>query len=327
MRPENIDFLVTANRVAYYRDMESRHIRYFRVAAEEEHFGRAADRLNVSQPALSQQIRDLERELGVELFDRLPRGVSLSSAGRVFLEGLRPLLRDFEELRQRTRRAARGEVGRLRIALNEFAMAHEFIASGFKSYRKSFPEVQLDILPMVSRDQIDALHDDRIDAGFLYCKTEAGFALSRQFIALDAYVLAMTRDHPLASRKVISLRDLEGQPFISMRRTVASDFFAQLQKACTAADVKIDILQEVDNHATVLDLVSVGMGLAFVVVCRPTQLPPSVTVRKVRGLSIVNKLELAWKKGASSPALAKFVELMSSLNQASQREQPRRRVR
>lgn len=307
--------------------MESRHIRYFRAAAEEEHFGRAADRLNVSQPALSQQIRDLEHELGVELFDRLPRGVSLSSAGRVFLEGLRPLLRDFEDLRQRTRRAAGGEVGRLRVALNELAMAHEFIATGFKGYRKSFPEVELDILPMVSRDQIDALKEDRIDAGFLYYKTEANFDLNRQFIALDEYVLAMTKDHPLASRKVISLGDLEGQPFISMRRTVASDFFAQLYKTCSDANVKLEILQEVDNHATVLDLVSVGMGLAFVVVSRRSQIPTSVTVRKVRGLSIVNKLELVWKKGSRSPALSQFVDLMTNLKLPFQREVGRRKVR
>lgn len=307
--------------------MESRHLRYFRVAAEEEHFGRAAARLNVSQPALSQQIRDMERELGVDLFERLPRGVALSSAGRVFLEGLRPLLSDFEDLRQRTRRAALGEVGRLRVALNEFAMSHEIIATGFKAFRRSFPEVELDIVPMVSRDQIDALRENRISAGFLYHKPDSSSELSRQFIALDEYVLAMPKDHPLASRRVISLRDLEGQPFISVRRTLASDFFAQLYKTCSAANVKIDILQEVDNHATVLDLVSVGMGLAFVVVCRPTQLPTSVTVRKVRGLSIQNNLELAWRKGDTSPALSRFVALMSSQRLTSSAKQGKRKTR
>ena len=293
--------------------MELRHIRYFIVAAEEQHFGRAAERLNVSQPALSQQIRDLEQDLGVVLFDRLKRGVSLSIAGQVFLNGIRPVLAEIEEVSQRSRMAGLGQVGHLRVALNEFALAHAPVAKALKAFRKTLSQIDLEILPMRSDAQIEALRAGAIDAGFMYHRPGADRRLSHLRIARDEYVLAVPRDHALARRRRVSLNDLRDEPLISIRRSMDAPFFEKLNRTFSSAGIALRIFQEVDNHATVLDLVSVGMGIAFILDCKPFQIPPGVVLKRVHDLSIVNELDLVWQTDNKAPALSQFVALVKRL--------------
>jgi len=147
--------------------MELRHLRYFMVVGEEQHYGRASRRLRVAQPALSRQIQDLEEELGFKVFDRLPRGVKLSAAGTLFLEDARRILQAVSEAIARAARVARGQSGTLCIGFPENASWHGVVPDSFRRFRERQPDVELDLRPVASLEQLDAIRSGRLDAGFL----------------------------------------------------------------------------------------------------------------------------------------------------------------
>ena len=134
--------------------MELRHLRYFIAVGEEQHFGRAANRLHVVQPALSRQIRDLERELGFLLFDRLPRGVRLSAAGKLFLNDARRILQDVAEAKRRAERMALGQAGTLRVGIATAISWHGLVVNAFREFRRRQPDVELVLHHMVSVHQV-----------------------------------------------------------------------------------------------------------------------------------------------------------------------------
>src|ERR1700745_1875061 len=146
--------------------MELRHLRYFVAIGEEENYRRAARRLNVAQTALSTQIRDLEAELGVKLFDRLPRGVKLSVAGRLFLEDARRILQQVSEAAARAARVARGQSGTLRIGFTGKASWYAVVPARLRLFRQRHPDAELQLRPAGSVDQIEEIRSGRVDAGF-----------------------------------------------------------------------------------------------------------------------------------------------------------------
>ncbi len=148
--------------------MELRHLRYFVAVGEDEHYGRAAQRLHVAQPALSSQIQDLEREIGFQLFDRLPRGVRLSAGGKVFVEDCRRILQEVDEAAVRAGRAARGLIGTLRVGFTESASWHGVVPDSLREFRRRRPEAELQLSSLISLDQVEALRAGRLDAGFVY---------------------------------------------------------------------------------------------------------------------------------------------------------------
>src|SRR6476661_5029093 len=137
--------------------MELRHLRYFAVVGEEQHYGRASHRLGVAQPALSRQIQDLEEEVGFKLFDRLPRGVKLSVAGKLFLEDTRRILQSVSEAAARAARVARGQSGTLRIGFAENASWHGVVPDSFRRFRQQRPNAELQVQPTPSLEQLDAI--------------------------------------------------------------------------------------------------------------------------------------------------------------------------
>src|SRR5439155_21048219 len=134
--------------------MELRHLRYFVAVGEEEHYGRAAVRLRVAQPALSRQIQDLEEEIGFKLFDRLPRGVKISTAGKLFLEDARRILQQVTEATDRAQRVARGQSGTLRVGFAENASWHGVVPNSFRHFRERMPDAELQLNPMASLEQV-----------------------------------------------------------------------------------------------------------------------------------------------------------------------------
>src|SRR5579862_8592395 len=128
--------------------MELRHLRYFVAVGEDQHYGRAAERLGIAQPALSRQIQDLERELGFTLFERLPRGVRLSAAGKLFLSDARRLLQDIVEAKRRAERVASGKAGTLRVGFVEMLSWHGVVPDTFRRFRRRHPDTELDLQPM-----------------------------------------------------------------------------------------------------------------------------------------------------------------------------------
>jgi DNA-binding transcriptional LysR family regulator len=146
--------------------MELRHLRYFVAVGEEQHYRRASRRLRVAQPALSRQIRELEEEVGFKLFDRLPRGVKLSAAGRLFLEDARRILQAVSEATARADHVARGQSGTLRVGFTENASWHGVVPDSFRLFREQQPDAELQLQPAASLEQLDAIRSGRLDAGF-----------------------------------------------------------------------------------------------------------------------------------------------------------------
>src|SRR5882762_4460686 len=148
--------------------MELRHLRYFVAVGEEQHYGRASSRLRVAQPALSRQIQDLEEELGFKLFERLPRGVKLNVAGKLFLQDARRILQDVNEAAARAGLVARGLSGTLRVGFTENASWRGVVPDSFRRFRERQPDAELQITPATSLEQIEALRSGRLDAGFVF---------------------------------------------------------------------------------------------------------------------------------------------------------------
>src|SRR5246500_3505385 len=144
--------------------MELRHLRYFVAIGEEENYRRAAKRLNVAQTALSTQIQDLEAELGFKLFDRMPRGVKLSAAGKLFLEDARRILQTVGEATARAARVARGQSGTLRVGFAENASWHGIVPDSFRRFRAQQPDAELQLRPAASSEQLEAIRSGRLDA-------------------------------------------------------------------------------------------------------------------------------------------------------------------
>src|SRR6202047_2144435 len=136
--------------------MELRHLRYFVAIGEEQHYGRGAERLGIAQPALSRQIQDLEKELGFALFDRLPRGVKLSAAGKLFLSDARRILQEVEEAKLRAERVAKGKAGTLRVGFMVTISWHGVVPDSFRRFRRQPPAAELELHPMLSLQQIEA---------------------------------------------------------------------------------------------------------------------------------------------------------------------------
>src|SRR3989442_3833249 len=188
--------------------MELRHLRYFVQVAEEQHYGRAAERLRVAQPALSRQIQDLEREVGFKLFDRMPRGVKLSAAGTLFLAEARRILKDVDEAMLRAQRVARGQSGTLRVGFTENASWHGPVPDSLRLFRQRYPDAELQLNPQSSLEQLEALRTGRLDAGFVYNVTKADRELDQLPIAMHGVALAVPKGHPLSKCKKLRLRDL-----------------------------------------------------------------------------------------------------------------------
>jgi DNA-binding transcriptional LysR family regulator len=180
-------------------------------------------------------------------------------------------------------------------------------------FRKDFPEIELEILPMTSQMQLEWLRDGRIDAGFLYHRRADDAIFSHVHIKVDRFRLALPRHHPLAKRRKLKLRDLKDEKFVCFRRANVPHFYEQLLNACAKGGLIPNVIQEVDNQPTVLDLISVGMGLAFVTVPNPSILPKGVVLHEVDDFQMDNTLELVWVTGNKSPSLMRVVETVSGL--------------
>src|ERR1700746_100789 len=177
--------------------MELRHLRYFVAVGEEQHYGRAAERLGIAQPALSRQIQDLETELGFSLFDRLPRGVRLSAAGKLFLSDARRILEDAQEAKLRAERVATGKAGTLRIGFVEALSWHGVVPNSFRRFRRRQPDAELELHPLLSNQQMEAVRSGKLDAGFIFSLEVPDGDVAQLLVAKPKLMLAAPRGHAL----------------------------------------------------------------------------------------------------------------------------------
>ena len=297
--------------------MELRHLRYFVAVGEEQHYGRAAERLHVAQPALSRQIQDLEREMGFLLFDRLPRGVRLSAAGKLFLTDARRILHEVDEARRRAERIARGQAGTLRIGIATAVSWHGLVVDAFREFRRRQPDVELVLQHLLSVHQIEAILAGRLDIGFVAPITPWHQELAHWQFARDRMVLAVPQAHPLTERKRIRLRDLRDMPFIWFQRWVNPTIFDQMMQACARGALGAPrIVQEASDRDTQLGLVQCGIGVAWVNESTRWHCPRGIVLLPVVDMNVWLPFDLVWRKDNSSPLLARFVADVRQLPQA-----------
>jgi DNA-binding transcriptional LysR family regulator len=294
--------------------MELRHLRYFAAVGEEQHYGRAARRLGVAQPALSRQIQDLEEEVGFKLFDRLPRGVKLSVAGELFLEDTRSILQSVEEATTRAARVARGESGTLRVGFAENAAWHGVAPDSFRRIRQLQPNAELQIQPAPSLEQLGAIRSGRLDAGFVNFMPKADRELDQLVVAIHHLALAVPKLHPLAKLKRLRLRDLTDAAFIWFPRRAGPTLYDRLMDECYRGGLKSPrIVQEGLNEATILSLVSTGLGVGWVLESARWRCPAAVAILPVADLNLPVQLALAWRRDNTSPLLARFISEVQRL--------------
>ena len=294
--------------------MEFRQLRYFVAVGEEQHYGRAAKRLRVAQPALTRQIKNLEDEIGFKLFERLPRGVKISAAGKVFLEDGQRIFEQVKEATIRAGRVAHGLSGTLRVGFAESASWHGVVPSSFRKFRDRQPDAELQLNALSSLEQIDAVQSGRLDAGFVYNFSKIENTLNQIPIASHDVVLATPKGHELTKLKKLRLRDMVDTNFVWFLRRRGPAYYDSLMNACFRGGLKTPhIIQEVLDQATMLSLVSCRLGVAFVTDATRWRRPEGVVFLPVTDLNLALPLSLVWRKDNVSPLLAKFLADVSQL--------------
>lgn len=294
--------------------MELRHLRYFRAVAEELHFGRAAERLHIAQPPLSQQIRQLERELQVTLLTRSTRSVELTSAGRVYLDRTIEILDAVDDAGEQARRVAVGTEGRLVIGCVGSA-TYSLLPQLVRALRKMLPNVDLRVRgEMLAPAQLAALHAGEIDLGLLRPPvTDPG--ISVETIRRDRLLVALPDGHPCADGAELSVADLRDEDFISHAGRGRSRMGALVAALCTDAGFTPRIRHEVEETSTLVTLVAAGLGVA--VVPEPTaELDiAGVCYRPLSPKSNTIDLLAAYPSSRASPLIVNVLEVLRTLTQ------------
>jgi len=288
--------------------MDPRKLRYFIAVAEELHFGRAARRLNLSQPPLSIQIRALEDELGTLLFIRDRRNVALTEAGRVLLVEARGLLQQIDQARTAVQRAGRGETGRLSIGFITPA-EHSVLPELLWEYRRRYPGIALTLRVVMSEQQVADLESGVLDVGLLSAPIERP-SLEHHPVWRERLVLAIPAAHELArSASPISIRRVAGEQFVMFPRSIAPALHEDILQFCRSGGFSLTIAQEAVQSQTIISLVSAGLGLAILPESIRVLRREGVVYRSFREQSPLVETVVACKKDRASLPVANFVRL------------------
>lgn len=285
--------------------IELRHLRYFVAVAEELHFSRAAEKLQMAQPPLSQQIRQLEAHLGVTLLLRGRRTVGLTEAGRVFLDEARRTLRQADVAVQAAREAGRGNLGRLNVSFVTSA-PFNVLPPILRAFRERHGGVDLALHEASSAEQGEALLDGRFDVGFVRLPLEAP-GIAREVILRETLVAALPEGHPLAAARRVDLGRLAGEPFILVPRAVTPGFHDLVIRACGEAGFSPTVTQEASQMQTIIGLVGAGLGVSLVPESVQELHGTGVVFRPLRVTGPQVELAVAWREGNPSRLLANFL--------------------
>ncbi|MGW1675883.1 LysR family transcriptional regulator [Saccharopolyspora sp. NPDC002376] len=288
--------------------MELRYLTAFVAVAEELHFGRAAKRLQMAQPPLSQQIRQLERELGVQLFDRNTRSVRLTSAGESFLEPARAVLDDVDTAVRAAKAAGRGEYGRVTVGFAG-ASSHESLPLLTRAVRAAHPGLDLVMLGQTYANvALAKVADGSLDLGFVRLPVNQPGVQTR-VIEVEELICALPTDHPLAQQDRIRIEQLADEPFVSFPANAGSTLRDALVKACVSAGFNPRVVQEAPDSYTILALVAAGVGVTLTLTsCQHIQ-QTGLVYRPLVGEPIRMHAALAWRTDNSSAALRTVLDI------------------
>jgi DNA-binding transcriptional LysR family regulator len=303
--------------------MELRHLRYFLAVAEERHITRAATRLGLQQPPLSQQIRILEKELGTKLFNRLPRGVELTPAGEVFMEEARAVLSEVERAAVRARAAAMGQRGRISIGLTTSASLHPGVTRMLRAYAKGHAAVALDLHANNAAGLTEALLRQEVQVAIIRAAVARPADLVFRKLTEEDMLVALPEEHHLVNRTAsgenapVPLRALAGEGLILVRRHAAPGMYGDLVDACHKAGFEPHIVAEVAQMLIGINLVAAGVGISLV--------PASMREVRQEGVaycplldapSLIAPLTLVYRRDETRPIVTDFIELSAGQTQA-----------
>jgi len=292
----------------YQFPFELRHLVYFREVARQLHFRRAAEALAVAQPALSRQISQLEKSLGMALFTRSRRRVELTPAGRMLARELEPLLQALAAVPAQLRAVAEGRIGRVRVAFTGLAMA-TVLPRILREFHRRHPGIRVELNESPTSAQLAALQAGEIACGFFHPEAPAP-ALHVRTLLRERNGVLLPADHPLARRPRLRLRDLASTPFILFPRSHNPGFYDRVLAAFARAGVTPRVAEEVWPRANGVGLVRAGMGATFMVPSEARHLPPEVVFRPLIGAAPESRLVLGWRKAAEAdPVLQAFLEV------------------
>jgi len=291
-------------------NLELRQLRYFVTVAEELHFGKAALRLHMTQPPLSQTIQALEELLGAALFERNRRGVALTPAGLALLPEARRMLAQSLELPQLVQRAAAGEVGRLTLAFVSSA-DYSVLPPFLRAYRAAYPQVQITLQEATSDLQLDDLLHNRIDAGLLIPPLPDKARLELDYLPVLSEPLVLALPAGLLKKQGrLALASLPKLPLIVFPRAISPALYDAILSVFREAGITPEIGQQAIQMQTIVSLVSAGMGMALVPQSVSNLMRPGVEYRALRDATPLVETGLAWRRDNASPVLRGFLELL-----------------
>lgn len=287
--------------------MELRHLRYFVVTAEELHFTRAAKRIGIAQPPLTKQIKALEAELEVELFERLPGQVRLTDAGALFLQEARDILDRTARAVVRSRAAARGEIGTLRVGFTESASFHPVVTATLQHFRARYMDVQLSLEETRSMQLVEALKQERLDAAFVRLPIAMDETIRFELLSSEPMVAVLPKRHALARRKAVALRELEHEPFVLYPRSSRFGLSDAIVAACEAEGFSPIVVQHAPQISSTINLVASSLGITIVPQCMRQSRTDAVCYVGLRGGNTASSLKatlgIAYRAQGSTSAL------------------------
>jgi DNA-binding transcriptional LysR family regulator len=286
--------------------MELRQLRYFLIVADELHFGRAAERLHITQPPLTVAVRRLERELGVQLFDRTTRRVTLTAAGQAFRDRVQAAVADLDAAAGDVADVAAGKSGRIRVGFVSSA-SYTIIPEGIRAFRQHRPRVDLVLNPLTSGEQIEQLLDGDLDLGLIRDPGDVP-GLSLELLSTEDLVVVLPVTHHLSARKEIRPQDLEGEPMILFPYRLMPGFVARVLRLFEPLAVPPTVVQQAIHQETVLGLVAAGLGVSVLPESVERFQMPGVTTRRLSGRP-QTELHVARPFGLS-PAVDEFIRCL-----------------
>jgi DNA-binding transcriptional LysR family regulator len=300
--------------------MDLQRLERFVVLAKERNYTRAAEQLNIPQSHLSKQIKQLEKELGVELFNRT-RPLELTASGTVFLEKIERILAEVKQAKVSAQRASRGEIGRLTVGINT-SISNSLLPDILQVFRRQFPDVELVLQELLVKESHQKLQESEIDVDFenVYNLQDIDdqHILMYEVIRQEPLVMVLPETHRLTHLSQVRLKDLDEEPFVLPSRDLVPGLHNIIRSVCEQAGVRLKVAQEATWMSTVLSLIAGGVGVSLLPANAMNLRRTGVVYREIQGQSPVFQMAIVWRRDNAMETLHNFLEVVRSVSRRSQ---------